>query len=180
MTTSSPEVPDVVSDPRLDLASRIGRLAAVLSADSYPGSDRAALKRHAPGQPPPLAFYRLWLRHMQSDPPNEDAAGAWALLSWGLASCGPEAHRPDKSLGQALAECGYSEARVERLLAASDDDMRLALVAGLVRFVAAKGAAFDWTHLAQLLLTRDASLRERIHVRIASDYYRHLPQTSKE
>jgi CRISPR system Cascade subunit CasB len=155
-------------------------MAAVLAAEHYPGGDRAALKRHAPGQPPPLAFHRLWLRYLNTELPHEAATPGWALLAWGLANCGPASHRPGRPLGQCLAESGYAESRLERLLAASDDDMRLALAASLVRFVAAKGDAFDWAQLAQLLLTRDDEARERLHRRIATDYYRHLPRTDKE
>lgn len=159
------------------LAGRVNRLAAVLSAAHYPGGDRAALKRHAPGQPPPLAFYRLWLRHLNTELPDPSASAAWALLAWGLASSGRAAHRRDRPLGRCLAECGYAEARLERLLAAPDDDTRLALAASLVRFVAGKEDGFDWMQLAQLLLTRDDEARERLHRRLATDYYRHLPRT---
>lgn len=180
MTTNESGTAAAPADVAEDLASRVNRLAAVLAAEHYPSGDRAALRRHAPGQPPPLAFHRLWLRHLHTELPHEAATGAWALLAWGLASSGPAAHRRGRPLGQCMAECGYSEARLERLLAAADDDMRLALAASLLRFVAAKGDAFDWVQLAQLLLTRDDEARERLHRRIATDYYRHLPRTDKE
>jgi CRISPR system Cascade subunit CasB len=177
VTTIETTPATVQADVADSLASRVNRLAAVLAAEHYPGGDRAALKRHAPGQPAPLAFYRLWFRHLNVELPSEAASPAWTLLAWGLASSGPTAHRRDRPLGQCLAECGYAEARLERLLAAADDDMRLTLAASLVRFVAAKRDGFDWVHLAQLLLTRDEEARERLHRRIATDYYRHLPRT---
>lgn len=180
MTTNEPEANAAPAQAGRDLAGRVNRLAAVLGAEHFPGGDRAALKRHAPGQPPPLAFYRLWLRHLNAELPHDAAVPGWALLAWGLASSGPAPHRPGRPLGQCLAESGYSEARLERLLAASDDDMRLALAAALVRFVATEGDAFDWVQLAQLLLTRDDDLRERLHRRIATDYYRYLPSIDKE
>lgn len=169
-----------VTEPAENLAGRINRLASLIGAEHYPGGDRAALKRYAPGQPVPLAFYRLWLRHLATEPPQESTTQAWMLLAWGLACSGPASHRRGRSLGQCLAECGYSEARLERLLAAPDDDMRIALAASLVRFVAAKGDAFDWVQLAQLVLTYDEDARERLHRRIATDYYRHLPRVDKE
>ncbi|MFN3629826.1 MAG: type I-E CRISPR-associated protein Cse2/CasB, partial [Casimicrobiaceae bacterium] len=46
----------------LTLASIVGRLAHAIGEAHYPNGDRAALRRWAPGQPLPLAFYRLWLR----------------------------------------------------------------------------------------------------------------------
>lgn len=162
-----------------DLAAHIGRLAGLLGSAHYPGADRAALKRHAPGQPPPLAFYRLWLRHLGTELPPDGQTAAWALLVWGLALAGAGAHRPGRGLGRMLAESGYAETRLERLLAA-DDDARERLFASLVRFLAAKGEGFDWLHAARLLLTRDADARESLHRRIAADYYRHLPRQEKE
>lgn len=180
MTSSDRTVAPATADSGADLAGRVGRIASLLAADHFPGGDRAALKRHAPGQAPPLAFYRLWLRHLQADLPSEATTGAWALVVWGLALNGRKAHRPDRPLGRCLAESGYSEARLERLLAAADDDTRLALTASVVRFIAAKGDSFDWSQLAQLLLARSEDARERVHRRIATDYYRHLPRTDKE
>lgn len=180
MNTHESAASTTADEPTESLASRVNRLAKLLGAEHYPGSDRAALKRYAPGQPVPLAFYRLWLRHLATDPPQEEATPAWMLLAWGLASSGPASHRQGRPLGQCLAESSYSEARLERLLAASDDDMRVALTSSMLRFIAAKGEAFDWVQLAQLLLTRDEDARERLHRRIATDYYRHLPRAVKE
>lgn len=157
-----------------DLSTRIGRLAAAVAMPHYSNSDRAALKRHAPGQPPPLAFYRLWLRHLGAELPVEGQTSAWALLASGLAQMGGGAHRVGRGLGRALAESNYSEARLERLLAA-DDDSRERLFASLVRFLAAKGEGFDWLDAGRLLLTRDPGAREALHRHIATDFYRHLP-----
>jgi CRISPR system Cascade subunit CasB len=163
-----------------DLSSRIGQIASLMAREHYPAADRAALRRYSPGQPLPLAFYRLWLRHLGIEPPSGNSAADWALITWGLATSGGASHQRNRSLGRCLAETGYSEARLERLLAASDEDMRQALVASLVRFVSAKGAGFDWVQLAQLVLTQDVDSRERLHQRIASDYYRHPAATTKE
>lgn len=160
------------------LAARIGKLAHVLAAEHFPNADRAALKRHATGQPPPLAFYRLWLRYLNDELPSENQTQAWALIAWGLALMGRNAHRPDRPLGRTLAEAGYSEARLERLLQAPDD-VRFELFTSAVRFMAAKGEGFDWCDAARLLLTTDAEKREQIHRRIAADFYRHQ-RTDKE
>lgn len=172
-----PSEAGVVADT--DLPVLIGRLAAQLATPLYPGADRASLKRHAVGQPPPLAFYRLWLRHLGTELPTERQTPAWALLAWGLALMGAGAHRPGHGLGRALAETGYAEARLERLLAA-DNDTRERLFTSLVRFLAAKGESFDWLDAGRLLLTRDSDVREALNRRIATDYYRHLPRQDKD
>lgn len=160
------------------LGPRVARLAGVLSSEHFPTADRAALKRHAAGQAPPVAFYRLWLRHLHDDLPGEEDTQSWALLAWGLALMGAKAHRPDRPLGKVLAKAGYTEARLERLLSA-DADIRLDLLASLVRFIAAKGEGFDWLDAARFLLTRDPERREAINRHLAADYYRNLPKSQE-
>jgi CRISPR system Cascade subunit CasB len=123
----------------------------------------------------PLAFYRLWLRHLGSELPPEPQTEAWMTIAWGLATCGQDSHDPQRPLGRALAEAGYSEGRLERLLSAPED-VRVDLFMSAVRFLAAKGERFDWQDAAQFLLTRDVEKREVLHRRIAAAFYRYLPQ----
>lgn len=157
------------------LASTVGRLAHAIGADHYPNGDRAALRRWAPGQPLPLAFYRLWLRQMNEELPAEAATQAWMLVAWSLATLGAEAHPPERTWGQALAESGFAEGRLERLLSAPAD-VRPDLFMAAVRFLAAKGERFDLTEAARFLITSDADKREAVHRRIAQAFYRHLPK----
>lgn len=157
------------------LAATVARLAGVIGAPHYPAGDRAALKRWAPGQPVPLAFYRLWLRHVGEDLPAEAQTADWLTVTWGMATMGADAHRPGRPFGQALAEANYAEARLERLLAAPDD-LRKELFMSAVRFLAAKNDPFDWGDAAVFLLASEAQARERIHRRLAQAYFRHLPK----
>jgi CRISPR system Cascade subunit CasB len=166
------------ASPRQELREIVGKLAFQVASDGFPAGDRAALKRHAPGQPPPMAFYRLWLRHLGTDLPGEHQTQAWALIVWGLCLIGDKAHRADVPLGKALAEQGYSEARLERLLAA-DEEVQLDLMASAVRFLASKGTGFNWLDAALLLLARDPDTREGVNRSIAASYYRSL-QKKKE
>lgn len=170
MTEPAPTPPQAAT-----LAKTVGRLAQAIAAQHFPNGDRAALRRWAPGQPLPLAFYRLWLRHMNQELPTEAATQAWMLLAWSLATLGAEAHAPGRPWGQALAESGFSEGRLERLLSAPDD-IRPDVFMAAVRFLAAKGERFDLTEAAFYLLTSDAEKREAVHRRIAQAFYRHLPQ----
>lgn len=158
------------------LHSTLARLAAVIGTPHYPAGDRAALRRWAPGQPVPLAFYRLWLRHAGADLPAEHQTEAWMLIAWAIATLGPDAHAPKRPWGQALAEAGFAEGRLERLLSAPAD-VRADLFMQAVRFLAAKGEHFDLTQAAQYLLTEDEAKREALHRRIAQAFYRHLPET---
>jgi CRISPR system Cascade subunit CasB len=158
-----------------ELGRTIGKLAALLAAPHFPGGDRASLKRWAPGAPPPLSFYRLWLRHLGAELPAECQTPAWMAVAWGLSYMGAGAHVPQRGLGRALAEGQFYEARLERLLAAPAG-LRLDLFNSAVRFLAAKGEGFDWTDGAAFLLTTDPEKRERMNRRIAADFYRHLSQ----
>lgn len=157
------------------LAHTVGRLAGVIGHPHYPAGDRASLKRWAPGQPLPLAFYRLWLRHVGEDLPGEAQTPLWMTLVWGLATLGASSHRPDRPLGQALAESGYAEARLERLLGAPDE-LRIELFMSTARFLAARNDAFDWLDAARFLLSTDVHVRERVCRRIAESFFRHLPR----
>lgn len=163
-------LPTPVSPEPQSLARLIGRVAGIVSSESFPSGDRAALKRLTPDRPPSLAFYRFCVLHLPDNWQNN--VGAWQTLLAGLAIMGVQPHRPDRPVGQALAEHRYSEARLERLLMARDDVL-LTLTLRLVRFLAAKGESVNWLDLAKLLLTKDRDEQQTIRLKIASDYYRH-------
>lgn len=167
---------ETLQEPQPSLSSILARLAAVIGAPHYPSGDRAALRRWAPGQPVPLAFYRLWLRHVGAELPQEGQTEAWMLFAWALAILGAAAHDPKRPWGQALAEAGFAEGRLERLLSAPED-LRADLFIQAVRFLAAKGERFNLVDAALYLLTADESKREGLHRRIAQTFYRHLPET---
>jgi len=173
MTEALSEVPDTATGS--SLGARVAQMADIIGDEHYPNGERAALRRWSPGQSIPLAFYRLWLRHLGDDLPPEFQTPAWMTIAWGVATLGKEGHGPRRSLGQALAESQFSERRLEQLLSAPED-VRPDLFMSAVRFLAAQGERFNWLDAALFLLTTDADKREHLHRRIARDYYRHLPQ----
>ncbi|HCB12600.1 MAG TPA: type I-E CRISPR-associated protein Cse2/CasB [Gammaproteobacteria bacterium] len=170
-------MPDAVLSPTLpapeppSLAHLIGQVAAIIGSENFPAGERAALKRLAPDRPPSLAFYRFCFQRRLPDG-WQNKTGAWQTLLAGLALMGTPAHNPKRPLGQALAEHRYSEARLERLLAAQDDVL-YTLTLRVARFLAAKGESVNWLDLAQLLLAQDRDKREAVRLKIAGDYYRH-------
>lgn len=169
---------DTVSLNDRNLGSLIARLAHTIHAPHYPAGDRAALRRWAPGLPVPLAFYRLWLRHVGGDPPPEYQTPVWMGVIWAIATLGAGGNTPNRPFGQALAESGFSEGRLERLLSAPEDK-RLELFMSAVRFLAAKGEGFDLAEGARLLLTTDPEKRDSLHRRVASYYYRYSPAANE-
>jgi CRISPR type I-E-associated protein CasB/Cse2 len=128
------------------------------------------LKRYSPGQSLPLAYWRFWPRWLQQDAPPDAQSQDWALILAGMALMGRNAHQPKLTLGTVLAEQGYSEQRLERLLTADDASTRRQLFARTTRFLAAKGAAIDWLEAARFVLA-GAELREVLAHHIARDYY---------
>jgi len=173
MTEALPEVTDTATGS--SLGARVAQMAAIIGAEHYPNGERAALRRWSLEQPIPLAFYRLWLRHLGDDLPPEFQTPAWMTIAWGLATLGKEGHDPRRPLGQALAESQFSEGRLEQLLSAPED-VRPDLFMSAVRFLAAKGQRFDWRDGAAFLLTQDNEQRQRLNHRIAAAFYRHQTQ----
>lgn len=57
-------LPTPVSPEPQSLARLIGQVAGMISSESFPSGDRAALKRLAPDRPPSLAFYRFCFLHL--------------------------------------------------------------------------------------------------------------------
>ena len=151
----------------------IGHIAGVLASSDFPTGERARLRRQDPTQTPGLAFYRFALRHLPAD--WEHQPRAWMTLVAGLALMGDTAHRPDRPAGQALAETGYAEARLERLLAAEDETLHTLLLRA-ARFLAAKNAACNWVDFARLLLTRDPERQDAARLAIARTYYPNLKE----
>lgn len=157
--------------PREGLGKTIAHVAAILCADSFPTGERAALRRLDPNGPANLSFYRFAFRHL---PQNwEGRQPDWMTLVAGIALMCPHSHRHDQPAGQVLAESGYAEARLERLLSAEDDMLRTLLLRA-ARFLAAKKQACNWGDLAWLLLATEPDRRENARLNIARAYYRNL------
>ncbi len=164
-------MPDPKTPEPSSLASTVGRIAGLLGSDGFPTGDRARLRRISPGQPLPLTFSRFAVAHLPDG--WEHRLDDWATLVAGIAIMAPNAHRPGHGLGRALAEAGYSEARLERLLDA-DGQTRRTLLLRAARFLAAKQTPCDWTDGAHLLLTRDEAKADKVRLGIARDYFSNL------
>lgn len=97
----------------------------------------------------------------------------------GIALMHPHPHRSDLPAGRVLADAGYAESRLERLLSAEDETLKTLLLR-TARFLAAKGAPVNWVDFARLLLTRDPDKREDARLRIARDFYRPIDINNKK
>lgn len=155
--------------PERTLEQQLGKIAGLISSDRFPPGHRAALRRMSPGQPLPLDFYRFALNCLPEG--WEHNIEDWTAVVAGIALMSPNAHNPSVGFGTALGEAGYSELRLERLLAA-EEGVRRILFLRAVRFLAAKSQAFNWAEGARFLLTRDEEKRQALNLRIATDFYK--------
>jgi len=146
----------------------VPKLASVLKADFFPNGDRAALKRMALDRPAPMAFHRFVVNYVDQTVQDRPE---WRPIICALAIQRDGGFDPTVSLGKALADARFSEQRLERLLAATDETLD-ALALRAARQIAAKGVACDWRQFAELLFSGSDGVRSRI----ARDYYRSLPK----
>ena len=154
--------------PEETLEQQIGRIAGIISSERFPTGERAALRRMNPDRPLPLSFYRFAFSYLPTG--WEYAVDDWTTLVAGIALMSPGAYKAQVGFGRALGEAGYSEYRLERLLAA-EDKVRRSLFLRAIRFLAAKSKAFNWTEGARFLLTKSESSRETLNLSIARDFY---------
>lgn len=152
------------------LPNVVSQLAAFLGSAGLSNGDRATLRRMQFNQPPPLGFYKLAPNRLPSGWESGQTQRSWIVIVSGMCLMYPNIHRPDRPLGLELARAHYAEARLERVLG-SVGDTRRTLVLKMVRFMAARHTACDWTDVAGLLLTRDPEKLEPLHRRIAIHFY---------
>ncbi len=156
------------------LSSHIAHIAGVLSSNEFPTGRRAELKRIVPGEPLPLAFYAFAVRHL---PENwEKAPEDWATVVAGMALMAPTVYSHNTGLGDALAQAKFSEARLERLLAAEGETLRT-LFLRAVRLLASKSIPFNWTDGAKLLFYKDQKAREDFKLHMARDFYSNIKES---
>jgi CRISPR system Cascade subunit CasB len=141
--------------------------------------DRAALARLKPDalRPNELAALSraLLAAGLAPDSWSPQTWPRWALIAQGIALAGHAAGR----LGDQLADAGVAESRVTKLLTARGDAFQQ-LLPRVVRLMASKGIAPNWSELGVLVLkdsrtdTRDSQEADSIRLRIAGPYYSRL------
>ena len=126
------------------------------------------MKRMDPVRPLPLVFYAFAVKHLPAG--WETAIKDWAAIIAGMAVMAPSIHKPDTGFGKALADADFSEARLERLLAA-DGDTKRTLFLRAVRLLSSKSIPFNWFDAVTLLLYKDPEKVEKMKLSLARDFY---------
>ena len=152
-----------------------GALAAYIQRAR--SGERAALARLKPEalQPHQLAAlaHALLAAGLSPEQWHTDTWPRWALIAHGMALAG---HDGKQKLGKQLAQAGVSESRVTKLLT-SRGDAFTQLLPRVLRLLASKGVAPNWSELGNLVLKEGSSQRkhqtdaEVIRLRIAGPYF---------
>lgn len=119
-------------------------------------------------------FYRLHVELIEAQS-TRGTEKQWAMILSGMARL---PHQRGARLGRQLAEHGFAERRLVRLLDADADHLPAELRA-LVAFLDSKGARLDWLTPSNLVLSVDADDRDAVRRTIAADYFRTLTRTAK-
>lgn len=158
------------------LSSIVSALARAIDTHLPPG-DVAALRRMPTGELATPAFWRLAGTVLEGvlrgdGPTALERERQWATIVSALAvSAG--LHSSRRSFGAALAEAGYSELRLTRLLRAHGATLP-AEVRAATAFLSSKAVPFDGVDLAALVLSDGGPSEEVVRRNVAKGYYAQL------
>lgn len=161
-------MPQAAIEPK-SLARTVELLSGAFASGEVGAGDAASLKRTEIHQCPSVAFLRIAYRYLPEQ--WESQTVQWMAITAGIAWMSPQSHLGGKPVGLVLAEQGYSEIRLERLLSADQAVLPMLLMRAS-HFLAARRTPVDWIEFARLLLVEDQGAREQIRLAIARDFYR--------
>jgi CRISPR system Cascade subunit CasB len=143
------------------------------SSPALSQADLAGLRRMDPRRPS-SGFFKIEGLVLDTLLPGDasrraDLETRWAAVVLGLAHMGG-LHQPERRLGYALVDAGFSELRFVRLLQADSDQLTDELPL-LARFLAAKGVAADWSAAARLIFSAGRVDEDEARRHLARDYY---------
>ena len=102
---------------------------------------------------------------------DETNSKSWEVILKGMARMFPFHHDKNISLGGALGNSGFSEARVTKLLRSSGYAF-FECVRRVSVFLASNGQRVNWTEFAALILSSNPEQKTEIREKIAVDYYK--------
>ncbi len=164
------------------LASLVGRIAAEL-AEADTGT-LAELHRLTPDDPGGPAFWRIVVTRLDpghlppGGPGRDEALRRWAVILRATAQLA-DPRDPGTHLGQALAEAGVSELRLNKLLRASGETLFDA-IRSITHQLASKAQPANPIDLARLVLSDGRSDEQSVRQRIANDYYKVVFQDERK
>ncbi len=159
---------------RIEYGKIVGKVAAMMQQEgALSTGEMADLRRISPDQPFTPALWRLLMLLKLDESPGwirqEQWERRWATLFMGMAHCAG-LHSYNTSLGEALAEAGWSELRFVQLMRAKDETLETHL-RRVAQFLASKNQEANWTDVARLLFYQSGDAGEKARLSISRDYY---------
>lgn len=164
---------------RIEYGKIVGKVAAMMQQEgALSTGDMADLRRISPDQPFTPALWRILMMLDLDESPvwvrQEQWERRWATLFMGMAHCAG-LHSYNTSMGEALAEAGWSELRFVQLMRAKDETLETHL-RRVSQFLASKNQEANWTDIARLLFFQTGESDEKVRLSISRDYYSKLYQ----
>lgn len=129
-------------------ADVLPKLSALIHSDALSNGDRARLRRTPLMGPTPAAYHRFVVRWVPEPFQGPRYDLGWRTVLSALADQRQNPHNPKRPFGQALHDAGFSEARLERLLASSDRSLST-LLTRATRRLATAGISCHWASMAR-------------------------------
>lgn len=153
-------------------AALVDRVAQRMAAEGgFSNGELAELRRVHPDAPFTPALWKILLTYQDDDPHRgqPEHERRWAAV-FGAMALAIGQHSAAAPLGRALANAGWSELRLVRLLEAPDDEL-FETLRRMARFVSSRGEALDWAEVAALAHETDPTHRRTLRQRVARSYY---------
>ncbi len=161
-----------MSDDTPTLSSVVGSMAFQIE-HRFGAGDVANLRRASGAWSP--AFWRLLFECVPEKwRTTSSQESRWATVAAMLATC-VGLHVPQSRAGQALAEAGWSELRLVRLLEARGDQLE-PMIRQVAQYLASKQQRCNFTDIAALVIYQDDAkpAAEDARMAVARNYYRAL------
>jgi len=173
-TTKDPNKLKSESGNRIEYGKIVGKVASMMEQEgALSTGEMADLRRISPDQPFTPALWRLLMLLKLDESPGwirqEHWERRWATLFMGMAHCAG-LHKYEISLGEALAEAGWSELRFVQLMRAKEETLETHL-RRVAQFLASKNQEANWTDVARLLFYQSGDAGEKARLSISRDYY---------
>ena len=155
----------------------IGQVTMALTRGLLGPGETAELRRIDPERPSCPAFWRVmtvWIAPEKRLSPEQE--NRWAMILSGMARMKPLLSLPGRTLGKALAEAGFTERRLARLLRTTDAKNLADQVRRITGFLVSQGVPINWIDFAYFILTTDPEKREEKNRSVAADYYYAIKQ----
>lgn len=163
-----------------EISRIVGSIRAALTKGIIGPGEAADLRRLNPESPDCPAFWHAmttWIAPEKRLSPEQETR--WAIILSGMVRMTAYLNAEGMSPGRALAEAGFNEGRLTRLLRTIDIGSLAVQIRRISGFLSSKGIPVNWIDFAYFILTTDSDKREERNRRVARDYYYTLNKKEK-